>query len=176
MKKLSKNIDKIGFYLLSLIIIIFSLIIGANEKGLRVIPISILLLLIIIFLVCKKIIKKYESLFFKNKIDISVFIFTLITILPLVFKTYASFSYEIECILKYIFYYSVYVLARNVINKKENINSIYTIIIFTSLIPITLGLNMNGSNNTFTEIIKYFNIGYNNHNEDNIRHHRIPYR
>ena len=161
MKKLSKNIDKIGFYLLSLIIIIFSLIIGANEKGLRVLPISILLLLIIIFLVCKKIIKKDESLFFKNKIDISVFIFTLITILPLVFKTYASFSYEIECILKYTFYYSVYVLGRNVINKKENINSIYTIIIFTSLIPITLGLNMNGSNNTFTEIIKYFNIGYN---------------
>ena len=39
MKKLSKNIDKIGFYLLSVIIIIFSLIIGANEKELRVLPI-----------------------------------------------------------------------------------------------------------------------------------------
>ena len=104
MKK-NKLLEKFGIGLLSLIIIIFSLIIGANEKGLRVLPISILLLLIIIFLLCKKIIKKDESIFFKNKIDIAVFIFTLSTILPLLFKTYASLAYEIEFILKYFLTY-----------------------------------------------------------------------
>lgn len=160
MKKLSKYIDKIGMVLLSSIIIIFSLIIGANEKGLRVLPISILLLLIIIFLVCKKLIKKEERVFFKNKIDITVFIFTLSTFLPLVFKTYSSFSYTIEFILKYIFYYSVYILSRNVIDKKNKIDSIYTIIIFTSIIPIILGLDARNEKPILKPILEYFNLLY----------------
>ena len=161
MKKLSKYIDKIGMVLLSSIIIIFSLIIGANEKGLRVLPISILLLLIIIFLVCKKLIKKEESVFFKNKIDIFVFVFILSTFLPLIFKTYSSFSYTIEFILKYVFYYSVYVLSRNVIDKKDKINSIYTVIIFTSIIPIILGLDARNEKPILKPILEYFNLLYN---------------
>ena len=163
MKKLSKYIDKIGMVLLSSIIIIFSLIIGANEKGLRVLPISILLLLIIIFLVCKKLVKKEESIFFKNKIDIIVFIFILSTFLPLVFKTYSSFAYTIEFILKYVFYYSVYVLARNVIDKKDKVNTIYTVIIFTSIIPIILGLDARNEKPILKPVLEYFNLlyGYN---------------
>ena len=40
---------KIGLILLILTIIIFNVIIGANEKGLRVLPISILMTLTIIY-------------------------------------------------------------------------------------------------------------------------------
>ena len=43
----------------------------------------IFVILIIIFLVCKKTNYKNESIFFKNKIDILVFIFIISTFLPL---------------------------------------------------------------------------------------------
>ena len=153
-------LKKLGMILLSSIIIIFSLIIGANEKGLRVLPISILLLLIIIFLVCKKISNKKESIFFKNKIDITVFIFIISTFLPLIFKTYSSLSYQIEFMVKYVFYYSVYILSRNVIKTKKDINIIFSVIIFTSIIPIILGLDIISERNTFSFIIKKLNLLY----------------
>ena len=159
MKK-NKLLEKFGIGLLSLIIIIFSLIIGANEKGLRVIPITILLLLIIIFLVCKKINDKKESIFFKNKIDIFVFIFIISTFLPLIFKTYSSLSYQIEFMIKYVFYYAVYILARNTIKTKKHINIIYSVIIFSSIIPIVLGIDSISGNNTFIWIIKKLNLAY----------------
>lgn len=155
---MKKKLDKLGMCLLNIIIIIFSLIIGANEKKLRVLPITILLLLIIIFLICKKIINKKESIIFKNKIDITVFIFIISTFLPLLFKTYSSFSYEIEFILKYMFYYGIYILARNVIKTKKDINTIYRTIIFTSLIPIVLGITKN--NYVVNQIIKFLNLNY----------------
>ena len=159
---MKKNVllEKIGIGLLSLIIIIFSLIIGANGKGLRVIPITILLLLIIIFLVCKKTNYKNESIFFKNKIDILVFIFIISTFLPLIFKTYSSLSYQIEFMIKYVFYYAVYILARNTIKTKEHINTIYSVIIFSSIIPIMLGIGSISGNNTFKWIIQKLNLGY----------------
>lgn len=159
MKK-DKLLEKFGKVLLSSIIIIFSLIIGANERGLRVLPISILLLLIIIFLVCKKITNKKESIFFKNKIDIMVSVFILTTFLPLIFNTYSSLSFQIEFMIKYIFYYAVYVLSRNVIKTKKDINMIYPVIIFTSLIPIILGLDIINGNNIFSPIVDFFNIAY----------------
>lgn len=153
-------LEKLGMILLSSIIIIFSLIVGANEKGLRVIPISILLLLIIIFLVCKKRSNKKESIFFKNKIDISVFIFIISTFLPLIFRTYSSLSYQIEFMIKYVFYYAVYVLARNVIKTKKDINIIFSVIIFTSIIPIILGLDIVSGNNTFSWVLKKLDLTY----------------
>ena len=129
---------KIGFILLSIIIIVFNFIIGANEKGLRIIPISVLMTTIVVYLVLLKIIKKENSIFFKGKIDYIVLTFMCITALPLIFKTYASYSDTIEFLVKYFFIYSVYILSRNILNTKKDIEHIITIILISSIIPVVL--------------------------------------
>ena len=54
-KKISKIIDKLEMLLLLITIVTFNVIIGANEKGLRVLPISILMAFIIVYLTIVKI-------------------------------------------------------------------------------------------------------------------------
>ena len=132
---------KIGIILLILIIIVFNFVIGANEKGLRILPNFILLTLIIIYLIVKKIKEPEKSIFFKSKIDCLVLAFMLTTTLPFVFKTYCSYSDTVEFILKYFFIYSVYILARNVITEKKDINYIINATLICSLIPVILGLD-----------------------------------
>lgn len=132
---------KIGIALLELVILIFNFIIGANEKGLRVLPISILMSLIIIYLIIKKIKEPDKNIFFKSKIDYLVLIFMLTTTLPFIFGTYCSYTNTVEFIIKYFFIYSVYVLARNVITDKKDLNQIITATLICSLIPIILGID-----------------------------------
>ena len=153
-------IDKLGFILLNIIIVLFSIIVGANEKGLRTLPISILLLLMIIYFIIKKI-KSNESIFFKNKIDIYVFVFVITIMIPLIFRTYSSLAYEMEFIIKYIFYYSTYLLARNTIHSKKDINIIFNTIIFSSLLPIIIGFDGKGAKHLKT-ITDFFNVTYPN--------------
>ena len=151
-------IDKFGFILLNIIIVLFSIIVGSNGKGLRTLPLSIMLFLIIIYFIEKKI-KTKESIFFKNKIDIYVFIFVITTAIPLIFRTYSSLAYEIEFIIKYIFYYSIYLLARNTINSKKDINILFNTIIFASFIPIAIGLDSKGAK-YLKLITDFFNVTY----------------
>ena len=132
---------KIGLILLILIIIVFNFVIGANEKGLRIEPIGVLMTLIIIYLIIRKIKEPEKSIFFKSKIDCLVLAFMLTTTLPFVFKTYCSYSDTVEFILKYFFIYSVYILARNVITEKKDINYIINATLICSLIPVILGLD-----------------------------------
>ena len=132
---------KIGMALLILIIMVFNFIIGANEKGLRILPIGILMTLILVYLLVKKIKEPDKSMFFKSKIDYLVLIFMLTTTLPLVFGTYCSYSDTVEFIMKYFFIYSVYILARNTITDKKDINQVITATVICSLIPLILGLD-----------------------------------
>lgn len=141
MKNKYSIIDKIGFSLLSIIIITYSIIIGANDKSFREIPVGIFLFLIVIFLIVKKVTKRDESIFIKNKIDIFVMLFMLSTILPIIFKTYSSLSYEMEFLFKYFFYYATYVLARNTIKTKDDIKEVFTVILISSFFPIILGFD-----------------------------------
>ena len=90
--KINKIMKKIGILLLFATIVIFNVIIGANEKGLRVLPISILMAIILVFLIILKIKNKDKNLIFKSKIDYFVLVFILTTTLPLLFRTYVSYS------------------------------------------------------------------------------------
>ena len=54
MPKERNVINKIGMLLLLATIVTFNIIIGANEKGLRVLPISLLMGLILIYLIVLK--------------------------------------------------------------------------------------------------------------------------
>lgn len=154
-KKIKNNI---GMLLLIVTIVTFNFIIGANEKGLRIESISILMGLIIMYLIIIKIKHKEQSVFFKGKIDYLVLAFMLTTTLPLIFKTYASYSDTVEFIMKYSFIYSIYILARNVIKKKRDIEIIITVTLISALIPIILEVGYN-----INEFIKKFVLWLNVH-------------
>jgi hypothetical protein len=134
-----KIFNVLGMLIISAIIITFNLIIGANEKELRILPISIFLAIIIIYLIIKKIISK-GNIVIKSKLDIFVLLFMLSTILPLIFKTYCTYQGTVEFILKYFFVYVFYLLVRNVVDSKRKVGVAVTVTIFASLIPMILGL------------------------------------
>ena len=129
---------KIGLIILILILLIFNFIIGANEKGLRIQPISAMMAVTILYLIIYKIKNRKENIVFKSKVDYFVFGFMCVTFLPLVFHTYASFSDTIEFIMKYFFIYSVYVLARNVLTEKKYVEVLISCTLIFSIIPIVL--------------------------------------
>ena len=150
---------KFGMIILFLIILLFNFIIGANDKGLRVLPIFVLMLITFIYLVIKKIKNPKDSIFIKNKVDVLILAFMFITTLPLIFKTYASYSDTIEFILKYFFMYSVYILARNTITTKKDVENLINFTLVCSLIPILLGLDLINGNH-FENMIKWLNLEY----------------
>ena len=130
---------RLGIVLLIAIIVIFNIIIGGNETDLRVLPISVLMTLVVIYLIVKKIKNKDDNIVFKSKIDYFVLFFMLITTIPVIFGTCASYSYGVEFIIKYFFIYSIYVLARNVITEKKDIECVIVTTLISSLIPVILG-------------------------------------
>ena len=73
--------------IISIVILIFSLLVGANEKGLRELPMCILLFIALIYLIVRKILLK-QKIVIKNKIDLFVLLFMCTTMLPLIFKKY----------------------------------------------------------------------------------------
>lgn len=139
--KVNKIIKNTGMLLLLATIVTFNLIIGANEKGLRVLPISILMAAIVIYLIVVKIKNKDKSIIFKSKADYFVLVFMLTTTLPLVFRTYVSYSDTVEFIMKYFFIFTVYLLARNVIKDQKQIECVIITTLISSLIPIFLHID-----------------------------------
>ena len=158
-KKIDKAIEKTGMLLLCITIITFNIIIGANEKGLRILPISILLAVITIYLVIVKIKNRKESLCFKSKVDYFVLAFMITTTFPLVFKTYASYSDTIEFIMKYVFFYAVYLLARNTIKTKKQIECVIITTVISSLIPIILYFDYT-KGQYLVGILRWFDLEY----------------
>ena len=142
MKK--KLMDKIGITIISIVIIVFSVIIGANEKGLRILPISILLFLELVYLIIRKIIFK-EKIAIKNKVDILVFLFMCSTILPYIFKTYSTYQGTIEFIIKYFFVYSTYLTVRNTIDSKGKVKALILVTCISSLIVGFFAIDRAGS-------------------------------
>ncbi|MDO5555278.1 MAG: O-antigen ligase family protein [Clostridia bacterium] len=155
---MKKVINTLGIILISIIIITFNLIIGANEKGLRVFPICIFMILILIYLILRKILLN-QKIVIKNKVDAIVLIFMISTIFPLVFKTYSTYQGTIEFILKYFFVYAVYLLVRNTVDSKKKIDVLVTVTIFSSLIIVILGIDLQHSNYA-TWILQNFNLKY----------------
>ena len=156
-EKFRKIINIIGIINIISAIVVFNLIIGANEKNLRIMSIGIFLGISLAILFIKKIIYKEKLL--KNKIDISVTGFMMCTLLPLVFNTYCTLQGTVEFILKYFFVYSIYLLVRNVVDTKKKISILIYTTIFASLIPIVLGIDlMHGK--YFDNFLQMLNLKY----------------
>ena len=131
MKK--KILDIFGMLIISITISVWSLIVGANEKGLRPIPMSILLGVAVFYLILRKILLK-QKIVIKNNIDILVIAFICSTTLPLIFRTYSTLQGTVEFILKYCYVYSMYLVVRNTVDNKFKVNIIINVTLVSSLI------------------------------------------
>lgn len=139
-EKINERIDKLGLFFICVIIIILNIYIGSNIKE----PIYIIQMLAIIFgtiyCIIKKIVSK-ENIFIKGKIDIAILLLLISTMLPLIFKTYISFSGTYNFILKYISMYSIYILTRNIVINKKRIKIIVNTIIISSIFVMIMAID-----------------------------------
>lgn len=156
MKK--RVLDTIGMIIISIVILTFSLLVGANEKGLRELPMCILLFVALSYLIVRKILLK-QKIVIKNKIDLFVLLFMCSTMLPLIFKTYCTLQGTIEFILKYFFVYAMYLVVRNTIDSKGKLEVLVAVAIIGSLIVIVLGIDLRNGQ-YLQPIIKKFNLNY----------------
>lgn len=90
-----------------------------------------------------------------NKFDICVGIIVFSTFIPLIFGTYLRLADTVEYILRYITVFNMYMITKIAVkNNRKVINSIFDIIIFSSIILIIFGIDMM-TQNIFKE---FYNI------------------
>ena len=154
---MKKFADRFGLIFLMILVIIFSVVIGANEKGFRMEIITVLFIIELLYLLVKKIFCKEELI--KNKFDLLLLLFFLVSFLPLIFKTYFSFQGTVELILKNIFIYSTYLCVRNTIKTEEQTNKLLYIIILCSFIILFVAIDRLYFN-LFENVYEYLNIKY----------------
>ena len=156
--KFKEIINNIEFIVIIAIIIVFNIIIGANEKNAPILVMTIFLAINIILLCTKKFFFK-EKILIKSKVDIAVLVFMLTLTLPLVFRTYCTLDGTIEFLEKYFLIYSVYLLVRNVIDTEKKINIVIITTIVSSLIIWILGIDLQHEQK-LNWIIKALNLSY----------------
>lgn len=141
-----KKIDKLAYITIIVTIVLLNIFIGSNIKEPIWIIQTIVSVIALAYIITKKI-QKEKDIIIKGKIDIAVLIFMISTIIPFIFKTYASLEGTINFILKYWSVYGLYILARNVIKEDKQIKCIINTVIVSSIIPIIFGydkiLNLN---------------------------------
>ena len=153
-----KNIiDKIGFFVIILTIIMLNFFIGSNIKE----PIWIIQALVSVFAVVYIIVKKIQkskNVIIKRKIDIAVLFFMIATTIPLIFNTYVSLEGTINFILKYWAVYGLYILVNNiVIGDNKKINIVINTVIFSSVVVIIFGFDRLTAYNIFEKIYEILN-------------------
>lgn len=141
MKQNKKALDIVGMIIISAIIAILNLIVGANEKGLRIFSMCTMMTCIVFYLVIRKIILK-EKMVLKNKVDILVLFFMSSTLLPYLFRTYCTQQGTVEFIIKYFFVYAIYLLVTNVVDNKNKINILILVTLLSSIIVAIIGIDV----------------------------------
>ena len=137
--KMKKNtIDKIGYIVIVVTIVLLNIFIGSNIKDPIWIIQAIVSIFTLIYIIAKKI-QKEKNIIIKGKIDIAVLIFMFSTIIPYITRNYVSLEGTINFILKYWSVYGFYILTRNIIIEESKINTIKNTLIISSIIPIIVG-------------------------------------
>ena len=152
-----KNIDKLGMLLLCITIVTFSVIVGGNDKALPILPIGILTGLSLIVLLIKKI--KYKDKIINSKLDIVLLIFLGTMVLPLIFKTYCSYQGTVEFIIKYFFVFIIYLLVRNTVKTRKEVNILIATTVLSSIVIIVFGFDKLNDNN-FKWLLDNLDLSY----------------
>ena len=151
-----KRIEKIGFIVIIITIVLLNIFIGSNIKQ----PIWIIQTLVSIFtllyLIIKKI-QKQDKIILKGKIDIAVLVFMISTIIPLILGKQVSLEGSINFILKYWAVFGFYILVRNIVKENKQIIVIINSLIISSIIPIIFGYDKITEANIFEPFLDFIN-------------------
>ena len=151
-----KLIDKIGFIIIILTIVLLNIFIGANIKQPIWIIQTIISIFTLIYLVINMLNKK-TNIIIKGKIDIAVIIFMISTIVPLLFKQQVSLEGTCNFILKYWSVFGMYILVRNIVKDEKKIKIIINTVIVSSIIPIIIGYDKFLKFNIIEPILDFIN-------------------
>lgn len=150
-------IDKIGFFVIILTIIMLNFFIGSNIKEPIWIIQAIVSVFTVVYIIVKKI-QKSKNVIIKRKIDIAILFFMIATTIPLIFNTYVSLEGTINFILKYWAVYGLYILVNNiVIGDNKKINIVINTVIFSSVVVIIFGFDRLTAYNIFEKIYEILN-------------------
>ena len=151
-----KQIDKIGFIFLIIIIVLLNIFIGSNIKQPIWIIQTIVSIFTLVYLIIKKV-QKEENLILKGKIDIAVLIFMVSTIIPLILGKQVSLEGTVNFILKYWSVFGFYILVRNIVKENKQIKVIINSLIISSIIPIIFGYDKITGLNLFELFLDFIN-------------------
>lgn len=154
----NKVLDIIGIVIICITVVILNLIIGANEKGLRILPISIIFFLMFFYLLARKLILK-QKIVIKNRVDVFVLLFVISTLFPYLFRTYCTYQGTIEFIIKYFFVYTAYLTIRNTVDSKKKVDIIILVTLLSSLMIAVFGIDRQ-SHQYFRFLLEKLNLRY----------------
>lgn len=140
LKNIDKIIDTVYLILLCIIISALNLFIGSNHQEPKLFLEITILLVGISFLIIKTI-RKEKNLIIKGKIDILVLLFIFVTFIPLLNGNRYSVNDTINFSLIYVCVYVIYVLARNLLKTKKEINIVIDSLLISSVLIIIFGLD-----------------------------------
>ena len=124
-----------------IILFISNLFIGTPVKY-NIMYVNLIVNIVTLIYIIIKYIKDKEKISI-NKIDICVIIIVFSTFIPLVFNSYLRLADTVEYILRYITVFNIYMLTKMLVkNNKKFINTIFDVIIFSSIILIIFGIDM----------------------------------
>ncbi len=153
-----KIVDSVGMIIIGCIIVVLNFIVGANEKGLRIYAMAIMLIFVLFYLVIRKIMIKQQRII-RNKVDLAVLLFMCSTLLPLIFRTYSTYQGTVEFIIKYFFVYAIYVLVRNVVDSNTKVNALIWVVLAASLMIAVIGIDVQHQN-ILEGLLNQYNLGY----------------
>lgn len=139
MKKIENKLDKIYCIIICINVILLNIFIGDTHNEPRTILETSIIIEALIYVIISKIQKK-KKILIKGKIDIAVLAMSIITIIPLILRTYCSLNDTINSFFQYLTIYSMYIIMRNVVTtpKRKNIFINTTLIASTLIIILVL--------------------------------------
>ena len=140
--KVSNKIERIYTIILYLNIVLLNIFVGSTHEASK----TILQTAIIVELIIYLILSKKKNILIRGKIDIAVTLMVFVTSIPLVFETYSSLSDTIDIFTEYLTVYSMYIMARNLLNTPERKNTFINIILISSTIIVIFGIDRSNFN------------------------------
>lgn len=144
-QKSEEKLDKIYLVLLCIIIALLHLFIGSSHQEPKVILQTIIIIIGLTYIIIKKIQnKKTQSktnIVIKGKVDILMLLLLIATFIPLAIKTYYSLNDTIDFLLAFICTYVIYILARNLIKTKKELNIVIDVTLISSIMIVIFGLD-----------------------------------
>lgn len=148
------------------ILLITAILIG-SPISYNCLSLNFFIILVGIIFCIYKVIKKEKVL--NDKLDLCLFIFSLMPIIPIVFNTYISLNDSIISLLKYISCFVIYLIIKNCLENEKKIeytnknneykNILINIIIFSAVLISIIGID-NSTTRYFTDILEKLGLPY----------------